>query len=101
MQFATYFAQSQFHALFVSFARSEQADQISEMQLELREARTEAEMLREEHSRLADAAIAARHWRDEADAGRQATAQVAQLERTCDKLRQRLDAAQYYKVRNL
>uniref|UniRef100_A0A5K3F2R7 HOOK_N domain-containing protein n=1 Tax=Mesocestoides corti TaxID=53468 RepID=A0A5K3F2R7_MESCO len=78
---------------------SEQADQLEEMQMQLTEARSEADQLRVERMRLADAATAARHWQDEADAGQLAIAQLRDAERTCEKLKQRLEAAQFYKVR--
>ncbi|KAL5968893.1 Protein Daple [Taenia solium] len=82
-----------------SLVISEQADQLEEVQLQLAEMRAEADRLRTERARLADAAAAARHWRDEADAGQQAIAQLRESERTCEKLKQRLEAAQYYRVR--
>uniref|UniRef100_A0A158R9L8 HOOK_N domain-containing protein n=1 Tax=Taenia asiatica TaxID=60517 RepID=A0A158R9L8_TAEAS len=82
-----------------SLVISEQADQLEEVQLQLAEMRAEADRLRTERARLADAAAAARHWQDEADAGQQAIAQLRESERTCEKLKQRLEAAQYYRVR--
>uniref|UniRef100_A0A158RF22 HOOK_N domain-containing protein n=1 Tax=Hydatigena taeniaeformis TaxID=6205 RepID=A0A158RF22_HYDTA len=78
---------------------SEQADQLEEVQSQLAEMRAEVDRLRTERARLADAAAAARHWRDEADAGQQAIVQLRESERTCEKLKQRLEAALYYRVR--
>lgn len=78
--------------------RSEQTDQLEEAQTQLSEARAEADRMRAERARLADAAAAARHWRDEADAGQEALAHLQESERTCEKLRQRLEAALYYRV---
>ncbi len=71
---------------------------MGELQSELAEARAEAARRRAERARLADCAVAARRGQDGADAGRQASAQLALVERTCEKLKQKLDAAQYYKV---
>nr|CDS16053.1 protein Daple [Echinococcus granulosus] len=82
-----------------SLVISEQADQLEEVQSQLAEVQAEVDRLRTERARLADAAVAARHWRDEADAGHQAIAQLRESERTCEKLKQRLQAAQYYRVR--
>ncbi|KAL5112011.1 Multidrug and toxin extrusion protein 1 [Taenia crassiceps] len=82
-----------------SLVISEQADQLEEVQSQLAEMRAEVDRLRTERARLADAAAAARHWRDEADAGQQAIVQLRESERTCEKLKQRLEAAQYYRVR--
>ncbi|KAM7540487.1 hypothetical protein Aperf_G00000035350 [Anoplocephala perfoliata] len=78
---------------------SEQADQLEEAQSQLAEVRAEADRLRTERARLADAAASARHWRDEADAGQQAIIQLRESERTCEKLKQNLEAALYYRIR--
>lgn len=77
---------------------SEQADQLEEVHSQLTEVRAEADRLRTERARLADAAASARHWRDEADAGQQAIIQLRESERTCEKLKQNLEAALYYRV---
>ncbi|KAM3179635.1 hypothetical protein ACTXT7_000222 [Hymenolepis weldensis] len=78
---------------------SEQADQLEEVHSQLTEVRAEADRLRTERARLADAAASARHWRDEADAGQQAIIQLRESERTCEKLKQNLEAALYYRIR--
>ena len=66
--------------------------------MQLLEVRAEADKLRAERARLADAAAAARHWRDEADAGQQAVVQLRESERTCAKLKQNLESALHYRV---
>uniref|UniRef100_A0A183T4J3 HOOK_N domain-containing protein n=1 Tax=Schistocephalus solidus TaxID=70667 RepID=A0A183T4J3_SCHSO len=78
---------------------SEQTDELAELHEQLCESQRELSQLRDERARLADAAVCARHWQDEADAGQQAIAQLKQLEKEFEKLKQRLDAAQYYKIR--
>lgn len=83
---------------FLFNCSSEQADHLSEMHSQLVEVRSELGRLKEERARLADAAMSARHWRDEADAGQQAIVQLREAEHMCAKLKQRLEAAQYYKV---
>ncbi|KAL7063588.1 hypothetical protein AAHC03_0692 [Spirometra sp. Aus1] len=78
---------------------SDQTDELAELHEQLCESQRELSQLRDERARLADAAVCARHWQDEADAGQQAIAQLKQLEKEFEKLKQRLDAAQYYKIR--
>lgn len=89
---------NRFYSVLFTLLSSEQADQLEDVQSQLAEVRAEADRLRTERAKLADAAASARHWRDEADAGQQAIAQLRESERTCEKLKQNLEAALYYRV---